>query len=148
MVCSDQHWMEKLDQEKALFDEILALSERQLLLFTDKKVNDDEITAHFNQLIGERQKRIDRAIAVRDELRAETGGDPVRVNQYEARQQEIETLVEKIGEKDKESLSLARQVLKGFGEQLKNVRQNKQVFKAYGAAVPPSATGWFVDRKK
>lgn len=144
----DHLWMEKLDQEKSLFDEILALSERQLLLFGDINREEDVLIAEFDWLIDQRQVLIDQLDAMRDDLHEATFNDPVKVKLFEERNAEIGLIMEKIADNDKKILYLAGEVLNGLGDQLRGARQNRQAYNAYAGDPPQVGRGWFIDRKK
>jgi len=59
MILSEQELIAQLDREKVLFGEILALSERHLLLLGDADVTDDKLVEAFQDLIDERKKLMD-----------------------------------------------------------------------------------------
>jgi len=135
-----------LEKEKSLFTEILALSERQLLLFRSEGKNEDEIIETFRALIDQRQILMDTIDAFSNQT--EGFNEISRNNAASDLIQEIQTIIANIRENDKEVITAGNRVLKGFSEQMKQARATMQAYSAYNYEDGTARMGWFVDRKK
>lgn len=141
--------LEQAKQEKVLFTEILALSERQLLLFRNETKLEEDIVEDFNALIDKRQTLIDSI----ENLRAASIIDQEVIKEenlriYQGLRQEIENTILNIQSNDQEISVLAEKVLNGFGEQLRTTRNRKRAYEAYMGEDEPAGKGWFIDSKK
>jgi|GEM_PF-2411401 len=147
MLFSEQELIEQLDREKFLFGEILALSERQLLLFREVDLMDDELVEAFEALLGERKTRMDLIDGIQAKIK-ETAADPHYRELLNGHRQEIEAIITSIQRIDQQVVQLAKKNLGVFGKKLQEARVSKKALKAYNGEVDTGGMGWFIDRKK
>lgn len=147
MLFSERELTEQLAREKHLFQEILALSERQLLLFGQVGLRDDKLVEACTALIDERKTLMDLVDAVQAEYRetAAVPGDKELVNKH---RQELEAIITNIQRNDQQVMQMAKNTLADFANKLQEVRYNKKAVKAYYGEADTGGKGWFIDRKK
>ena len=147
MVISEKEFVDQLKREKLLFDEMLALSERQLLLFGDIDLAEDELVDVFNALIDERITLMDLIDGIQAKIK-ETKADPEHSEMFQRYRREIEPIITSIQSNDQRVTQLAGETLKVLGQKLQTARHNKKAWQAYYGEVDTGGKGWFIDRKK
>lgn len=147
MVISQQELVEQLEREKFLFNEMLALSERQLLLFGDMDLNEDDVVKTFELLIDERKTLIDLIDGIQSELKdyLEDTRHYELLGRY---RQGFEPIIADIQSNDRQVMKMAQENLRILGNKLQATRDNKMAFQAYSAEIDTGGKGWFIDRKK
>lgn len=147
MLYSEQELLEQFDREKFLFNMILALSERQLLLLGDVKLRDDDLVKTLQSLIDEREVLMGSIDKIQTEIKDTVAEPDFRVLVNRCRQ-EAAAIISHIQSNDQQIMQLAEKTLGAFGKSLQEVRSNKQASKAYYGEADLGGTGWFIDRKK
>lgn len=147
MLYSEEELLEKFDREKILFNKILALSERQLLLFGEVDLGDDELVKSLQALIDERETLMGSIDMIQAEIKDTVAEPDFRALVNRCRQ-ENSAIISGIQSNDRQIMQLAKKTLGDFGKRLQEVRSNKQASKAYYGEVDTSGKGWFIDRKK
>jgi len=147
MTISDKKLIEQLEREKLLFDEMLALSERQLLLFGDTEQPEDEVATIFEALIDEREIQMGLIDGIQDGIK-EMVADPGYQEVLDRYRRELEFTIISIQHNDQQVLQLAKKTMSVFGEKLQAARHNKKAYQAYYGEVDTGGKGWFIDRKK
>ncbi|NLW92077.1 MAG: hypothetical protein GXY34_10840 [Syntrophomonadaceae bacterium] len=147
MILSEQELIAQLDREKVLFGEILALSERHLLLLGDADVTDDKLVEAFQDLIDERKKLMDLIDVIQVAIKETVEDSNFRdlVNRY---QQEKKAIITSIQASDQKMFYLAQKTTSLIGNKLQETRSNIKATKAYYGEVDTGGKGWFIDRKK
>lgn len=130
-------YYEILERQKSLFLEILALTERQLLLLRSGSKSDDEIIEIFGSLIDERQQFMDAI----DSL-------PYQPKNDSSLNQEIHAIIAAIQKNDNYIKDAGQKILTLMGEQLNLAKTTKQAYAAYHYEDSPHSKGWFIDSKK
>ncbi len=147
MGTSDKLWIDKLKQEKASFAEILALSQRQLVLFRNGHKSDEDVIEGFNALIDQRQILMDTIDVLQsssgEKVTPELRGNPV----YQELNHDIQSLLDSIRGNDSVIIAEAQQVLHNYGDRINEARNNKRAYQAYNGE-DNTGKGWFIDRRK
>ncbi|MGE5391344.1 MAG: flagellar protein FliT [Deltaproteobacteria bacterium] len=147
MVISEQELNEQLERENLLFDQMLALSERQLFLYSDVDLNEDKLVEAFEALIDERDTLMGLIDGIQTVIK-ETDADLHHSQLLKRHRQEIEPIITSIQSNDRQMLQLAQEFRKVLGYKLKEARNNKKAYQAYYGEVDTGGKGWFIDRKK
>lgn len=147
MIITEQELIEQLEREKLLFDEMLALSERQLLLLGDTEQPEDELVAIFEALIDEREILMGLIDGIQAGIK-ENAADAAYKELLERYRRELEFTITGIQHNDQQVLKLAGQTLGVFQQKLQAARHNKKALQAYYGEVDTGGKGWFIDRKK
>ncbi len=147
MVISEKEFVDQLERKKILFDEMLALSERQLLLFGDKDLNEGDVVKVFELLIDERKTLIDLIDGIQAEINdfMEYSSNFELLERY---QRQIGPIIVNIQNNDRQVMQMAQDNLRMLGNKLQATRDNKMAFQAYSGEIDTGGKGWFIDRKK